>query len=94
MSIRWEEVAEAAAKEVGASIEEKDGTNDYQGWGVLLLYRDSHWGTLAWTYGSCGGCDSYEDMSDADRLKEFINLITWHTGETTARKHFNDSKGW
>lgn len=102
--MRWENEATVAAELLGWTVVESDGVNDYQGWGVLLLKRfDVEWGTLAWSYGSCNHCDSYEDkfgygMADEDFnqmcVQEFGPLIESADDEEKARARFSERKGW
>lgn len=102
--MRWEAEARLAAELLGWEVVDCDGVNDYQGWGVLLLRRWDEWGTLAWYYGSCSGCDSYEDefpydMSDEARndacVRLFGSLIeSGIDNEEDARMKFSERKGW
>lgn len=53
-----------------------DGTSDYQGTGVLVGLRpDGVYIGLAWSYGSCSGCDSYEDLSYNKGHEVVINQL-------------------
>lgn len=93
--MRWEEEATVAALRAGYRVKDTAGINDYQGWGVLLLHSAAKgWAVLSWTYGSCGGCDSYEDMDDTGRAKAFDALIDVQSDEPTARLTFDSRKGW
>lgn len=90
----WEDVAEEAMKSQGFELVDIEVTKDYQGYGVVLGRKGGLYATLSWSYGSCSYCDSYEDMSEEERLQAFVELIdTWST-EEEARRKFNDSKGW
>ena len=55
---RWADEAIAA---VGGEdqVKRAGGISDYQGWGALLTHDNR---VLAWYYGSCSGCDGYEDL--------------------------------
>ncbi|HYF56280.1 MAG TPA: hypothetical protein VEA41_18645 [Salinarimonas sp.] len=92
--MRWEDEAESAVERAGAVAVKRDGVSDWEGWGVILLRRGDQWGTLRWSYGSCSGCDRYEDMSDAERAKEFDELIAWHSDYDAAMAAFENGKGW
>lgn len=92
--IRWSAEANTAVKMQGARVVAEDGVRDYQGWGVLLIRKGSTWGTLGWFYGSCGLCDSYEDLSFADRVARMQESIRWHASESDARLAFDAGKGW
>ncbi len=83
---RWEDEAVAAAIINGWEIVEANGLSDYQGWGRLLLTDGGHqWATLGWSYGSCSGCDSYEDMDTAAVVESLAGDIDIHPDEATAR---------
>ena len=90
---RWLDEALTAAWSNGWEVLEYLGNNDYQGWGCLLLKRDDEWATLYWSYGPCGGCDSYEGMSTPDIVASLAGDIDVAKDEATARKLFDDHKG-
>lgn len=53
------------------------GEADYQGSCEYIVKIDT-WGSpeyveFAWSYGSCSYCDGYEDMSENERIKVFVN---------------------
>lgn len=59
---RWAEAVVAVFVEDGYQILRTAGSNDYQGSGCLLAMRgDCEWAVYTWSYGSCGGCDRWED---------------------------------
>jgi hypothetical protein len=62
-------------------------------WDVIQEKFGKIWGTLSWSYGSCSGCDAYEDLNADDRLKAFIKLTSFFD-EVEARRQFEDRKGW
>lgn len=92
--MRWQEEAEGAVERAGGSVVDAAGVDDYSGWGCLLARRGTEWGVLSWSYGSCSGCDSYEDLGDEDRRECFDALLDWKKDEEEARAAFNNSKGW
>jgi hypothetical protein len=101
-----------AAEHLGWDMIESDGVSDYQGWGVLLLRSSvlgDQWAVLSWTYGSCSGCDSYEEQfydhsydedSVSDRgtpehcARVFGGNIETCPDEESARMKFSERKGW
>lgn len=91
--MRWLDEAREAAVRNGYSVVDEDGVSDYQGWGVLLLSGPS-WAVLSWSYGSCGGCDSYEGMNEEALRFAFDGNITTFGSEEEARTSFKSSKGW
>src|SRR5512138_905517 len=60
---RWEDDAEKALTDDGYTIIDSAQNDDYQGWGVRLGSNAAGlFAVLSWSYGSCSGCDRYEDM--------------------------------
>lgn len=110
--IRWMQETTMAAEHLGWTVVDSDGTDDYQGWGTLLLRKTvcpddlgqptERWATLAWSYGSCSGCDRYEDMGVcggpaercAEVFGELIQELAPRTYEEQARDAFRNAKGW
>jgi hypothetical protein len=98
---RWTEEALLASILSDYYVVEYDGESDYQGWGVVLLktsgnYRNNYtyaWATLSWFYGSCSGCDPYENMSRLEVVNDLVSKITVHPDEEKARLVFAE-KGW
>ena len=91
---RWEDVAEAALKRAGFDVIDRAGTCDYQGWGVLMGKAGDEFAVVSWSYGSCGMCDNYEDLSDEARTAEFDGMVARGMTEQDARLKFDSSKGW
>ena len=60
---------------------------DYQGFANVLLNRENEFVYVTWSYGSCGGCDGWEDMDEekrkadfkqmAEHFKSYDELIKW-----------------
>lgn len=50
---------------------------DYQGGTKLLATKDGHYAYVEWSYGSCSGCDGWEDMAEDRRLEDFKNMIEY-----------------
>lgn len=95
--MRWRNETRLAAEHLGYEVVETDGVTDWQGWGVHLLRKDGSWAVLAWSYGSCGGCDRYEDeiMGDPEHCaKVFGDLLEACASEEEARSRFSERKGW
>jgi hypothetical protein len=98
--VRWSTEAIVAAIMTGWDVLELNGVADYQGWGGLLLRRNESrqgelwkWATLRWSYGSCGGCDSYEDVPINQVIEQLGDLITVWESEEKARLTFKEG-GW
>lgn len=96
---RWSEETKRAAQHLGFEVVETDGIGDYQGWGVHLLRSPTEWAVLKWDYGSCSGCDAYEDACPYDPTPEqaaavFGDLVERCVSEDAARQLFADRKGW
>lgn len=94
--MRWENEAEEALQRAGYDLNvEKDGVNDYQGWGVLMAQnKDGQYAVCSWSYGSCGYCDGYEDMNNAEREKAFDENVEAGLSEADARAKFEARKSW
>lgn len=64
--------------------------DDYQGWARILAdlgaWRGKRFAYYAWTYGSCSGCDSWEDADPKARAEEIIRGIQTFT--------FDELKAW
>ena len=95
MGMRWEDDAGAALERAGLAVIDRAGEVDYEGWGVLLG-KDAGGGfaVVAWSYGSCSGCDAYEDMPDAQLAAEFDGMVERFADKESARVKFDASKGW
>ena len=96
---RWEEDAESALKRAGFDVIDRAGTCDYQGWGVLIgkagdEFAVDEFAVVSWSYGSCGMCDNFEDLSDEARAAEFDGMVERGMTEQEARVKFDSSKGW
>jgi hypothetical protein len=49
----------------------EDSEADYQGHARVLAYKQGKIRYLEWYYGSCSGCDMYEEMKEEDIRKAF-----------------------
>lgn len=100
MNSRWHEETKRAAEHLGWHVVDSVGTDDYQGSGAHLLRGiGDRWAVLAWTFGSCSGCDMYEDVvgykpTGAKLAEVFGDLIANYETEAEARAAFSDGKGW
>lgn len=59
----------------------------------LRMATPVQWATLRWDYGSCGGCDSYEDLATNDVVEKLAELIDLWESEEKARLEF-EAGGW
>lgn len=77
---RWTSEVLAVLAKHGWKVERSWGSNDYQGSGCVLASRGAvEWAAYAWTYGSCGGCDQWEDEQhtlEPDVLSELETFAT------------------
>ncbi len=61
---------------------------------IILEQASYEWAVLAWSYGSCSGCDAYEDVPSEKAAEMFAKLIEPCPSEDAARQLFADRKGW
>lgn len=73
---RWSEYAEELIG--GWAILWENSDADWQGCGRVLAFKQGQLRYLEWYYGSCSGCDAYEDMKEEDIRKEFQNNVMMH----------------
>lgn len=94
---RWSGEVVNALKLDGFELVDSDGVDDYQGWAVLLFTCDlREWAVVDYSYGSCSGCDQYEEMSDDERTSAFRELAVRYDTEQSAREAFKEAadRGW
>lgn len=66
---RW---SEYAAELIGGwDVVWEDAEVDYQGHANILACDGKKFMLIEWSYGSCSGCDGWEDLSDADVREDF-----------------------
>lgn len=65
---RWSELVERMIGDWHVLWEEAEV--DYQGGAKVLAYKDGAFCFVEWTYGSCSGCDPWEDMPEEDAFEE------------------------
>lgn len=65
---RWSELAERLIGDWDVLWE--NACVDYQGSAELLAYKDGRFCYLEWSYGSCSGCDPWEDLPEDEALSE------------------------
>lgn len=69
---RWSEVSEIVFD--SWTILWENSENDYSGQATIFGVKEGQYRFLQYDYGSCSGCDSYEDMSAAELKRAFDNL--------------------
>lgn len=92
--MRWENEAEKALTSKGFEVVQRDGVDDWQGWGVLLGRAGDVWAVLSWSYGSCNYCDAYEDMPRGEVVASLAGDVEDGMNEADARARFDARKGW
>ena len=55
----------------------ENSTSDYQGSVELLAHKDGRFGYISYSYGSCSGCDSWEDQSEEAVRADFKNITEY-----------------
>ena len=75
---RWSEMVREALPD--GEVVFSTGRNDYQGSvAIVAKLDDGRWLHYDWSYGSCSGCDHWENVmgwdDDAERRQEVINEI-------------------
>jgi hypothetical protein len=92
---RWEAEARLALALAGYDqLVEVKGSTDYQGGGVILARSWRGWAVLAWSYGSCSGCDAYEDMGTRGIVDDMTSAIAHCTDEKMARERYGAEAYW
>jgi hypothetical protein len=72
---RW---SEYAAELIGDWDLIYDGSSaDYQGTVEVLAYKEGRFAYLTYSYGSCSGCDGWEDLGEDKVREDFANLIEY-----------------
>lgn len=103
MKARWSELAALGLEE--ATVIAAAGDSDYQGEGAYLVkpsegWRDDEYVFFEWSYGSCSGCDGYEDMGEQERIATFVNGRVVYNRTTLAawadllRTEIDDERDW
>src|SRR5271165_1135739 len=69
---RWSECAEYLFKDWIILIDCSE--NYYQGQVCLLAIKDNQYRFIEYSYGSCSGCDMYEELGEEEIQKEFKKL--------------------
>jgi len=72
---RWSEYAEKNWADWNFIWEDSEA--DYQGHASFLATKDGKFVYVSWNYGSCSGCDSWEDMEEEVREQEFKDTATY-----------------
>lgn len=66
---RWSEFAERLIGDWEILWERAEV--DYQGFAEVLAAKDGRFCYLEWSYGSCSGCDQWEDMPEEQAFADF-----------------------
>lgn len=68
---RWESLIRQVFPD--GQIVRSSGLDDYQGHEVIVVrFDDGYWMHYSWSYGSCSGCDAWEDMDPEERRKDML----------------------
>lgn len=62
---------------------------DYQGTAEILATHEGRFAYVKYSYGSCSGCDGWEDMDEESRAADFANMIEYFD-DVHALKQFAD----
>lgn len=90
---RWSEYAEELFYDWDVFAE--DSSDDYQGHATIIAFKEGKFAYLYWSYGSCSGCDGYEDMTDEERRAEFKNMAEIFDSHESFEKWTNmQSQEW
>lgn len=74
-----------------------DGQDDYQGSCSFVAWVDQSWNPqfvmVDWSWGSCSGCDGYEDMAEKERILAFMNQRSYFNETSLAAwlKNYEDA---
>ncbi len=94
-SVRWASAIKKLFDSLEMEVVEFEGISDYQGCGIFLL-REDHWNNARWyvmsfSYGTCGGCDAFEDLNALERAKAWLDLTESFATEQDAREVYEES---
>lgn len=84
---RWSEYAEEIFGDWDVIWDNSQA--DYQGSVEFLAHKDGKFGYLSYSYGSCSGCDSWEDM-EAEKVREEFQRMAEFFEDVHALKKFAD----
>ncbi len=73
---RWSEYAKELINDWDILWENSEA--GWQGGAQILAFKNGQLRYLDWSYGSCSGCDVYENMKADDVRKEFKNNVMMH----------------
>ena len=59
---------------------------DYQGSAELLVQKDGRFCYIGWSYGSCSGCDCYEDLDAETAYREITKDAMFFDDVVAARR--------
>jgi hypothetical protein len=77
---RWAEYIEPHFRDWAIIWE--DSCDDYQGSVAILGFRSGQFRYCEYSYGSCSGCDEFDNLGNMARAEEFQRLCTTFTPET------------
>ncbi len=102
-SCRWSEVVSYMMED--AIILDDQSENDYQG-SVDVFFKvgnyswcdEGKYGFLSYSYGSCSGCDQWEDEPRAKVMADMLNCFLWIDSKSMLQQHLDNLKdtnpGW
>jgi hypothetical protein len=67
----------------------EESMDDYQGYAKFLAKKDKKYCFYEWSYGSCSGCDAWEDrgLNDAQIEDEMREEAMWFDDEFRSKEH-------
>ncbi len=84
---RWSEYTEELFGDWDIIWEESEA--DYQGKVNLLAHKEGKFAYFSYEYGSCGGCDPWEDMPE-EKIRAYFAKMIEHFEDVQALQKFAD----
>lgn len=94
---RWSKLADAAlGLSEGWEILWENSESDYQGHADIFAkstsWGDSRYLVYSWTYGSCSGCDGWEDQTRESIIREMLDTALFLSSKSELERYLDGLK--